>query len=191
MNNSEYGCLKDGNTVLFERPFSGPVEIVWCYLTTRELLATWIGDGALECRIGGTVSLHTPGSSILGVVTAVKPYRSLAFCWSPCPNGDGLDLAAAGDSLVTFRLEPRGADSALVVTHSPVSREYLSRAFAFWHAVLDRLAASTLRLSPDPFLRRYFRVFPEYEHRFGVVSVPPSRPRSHMAHRLRRALVHA
>jgi len=191
MNHSEYGSLKEGNTVMFERPFSGPVEFIWCYLTTKELLATWIGDGGLECSIGGNVSLHTPGNSICGVVTAVKPYRSLSFRWSPSPNGDGSDLAAAGDSLVTFRLEQRGLDSILIVTHAPVSREHLPKAFALWHAFLDRLAASVLRLSPEPFLRRYFRVVPEYERRFGMVAMPAIRPTRRMTYRPAQALLHA
>jgi uncharacterized protein YndB with AHSA1/START domain len=166
MYNSEYGRLIEGRTVQFERLFPVPVEFAWCYLTAKELLATWLGEGCIECRIGGAVRLHTLGNSISGVVTSVKPYKRLVYCWSPSPNGMASDVFICCGSLVTFDLRPEGEKAALKVTHAPVLEEHFARALALWHAFLDRLAASMFQLQPESFLRRYNRLLPEYDCRY-------------------------
>jgi uncharacterized protein YndB with AHSA1/START domain len=173
MSNSEFGTLVGGHTVHFERQFPGCAEYLWCFLTTRELLATWMGEGGIECRIGGAVRLHTAGSSISGVVTAVKPYSSLEYRWCAVANGGACDVVSGSDSFVTFKLQPQGGATRMVVIHSPIADSQAVRTLALWHCFLDRLMASVQQLSAEPFLRRFNRLLGEYESRMAPQARAP------------------
>jgi uncharacterized protein YndB with AHSA1/START domain len=159
----EYGRLVDDHAVLFERLLPGSMAYVWCFLTTRELLATWLGEGCFECRIGGNVRLYTVGSSIMGAITECRPYSRLG--WSVIPNSGSTDSQIGWESYVRFELKPRSHQVLLRLTHTPVAYVQAPRVFALWHAFLDRLAASMGQVRPEPLLRRVERVLPNYEHR--------------------------
>lgn len=163
MYKTEYGTLIGGHTVQFERLFPGPVALVWCYLTTKELLATWLGEGRIECRIGGYVRLETAGSSIQGVVTECRPYSRLAHSWNVSANGGPSDNSLGWESFVTFDLRPQGDKVLLKLAHSPIPSGHYSKTLALWHSHLDRLVASIRQQHPEQFLRRFNRVLPEYE----------------------------
>ena len=173
MNRFEFGMLVDGHTVRFERQFPGPAEVVWCFLTTRGLLGTWLGEGSIECKIGGIVRIHSPESSIRGFVTACKPYSYLALSWEVSPNDGASDKSLGWESHVTFELEARGDKTVLNLTHSPITSSHFTRTLALWHSHLDRLDASMRQQQPEAFLRRFNRVLPEYEHRMGAYGSPP------------------
>jgi uncharacterized protein YndB with AHSA1/START domain len=163
----EYGTLVDNRSVMFERLLPGPVALVWCYLTTNELLATWLGDGKFDNRVGGRVGLYTAASSIQGTVTSVRPYSRLGYTLNVLPSAGRSDSLVNWESYVTFDMKAQNGQVRLRLKHTPIPGVYSPRAFALWHAFLDRLVASMLRVRPEPLLRRFDRVLPEYELRFA------------------------
>jgi uncharacterized protein YndB with AHSA1/START domain len=175
----EYGRLVDDHAVLFERLLPGSAAYAWCFLTTTELLATWLGEGCFECKIGGSVRLYTVGSSIMGAVTECRPYSRLG--WSVLPNSGSFERQIGWESYVRFDIRPRGHQALLRLTHSPIPGAHAPEMFALWHAFLDRLAASMGHLRPEPLLRRVGRVLPQYEHRLTDRSapLPVARSRAH------------
>jgi uncharacterized protein YndB with AHSA1/START domain len=82
-------------------------ERVWEALTDDELLADWFADGArIEPYEGGEVEFDCEDGERRGTVQRVEEERELAFTWSR----DG-----AGESLVTFTIEPVEYGTRLVV----------------------------------------------------------------------------
>src|SRR2546430_13692581 len=61
------------SAVSFERVLPGPIERVWEFLTAVERLPSWFGEGTIEPREGGAVSLM--GGHVRGVVTQWRPPR--------------------------------------------------------------------------------------------------------------------
>ena len=55
------------SAVRFVRAFDAPAEKIWNLLTQSDRLPEWYGDGVIEPREGGKVSLM--GGHIRGVVT--------------------------------------------------------------------------------------------------------------------------
>jgi len=164
---NEYGKLVDDHAVLFERLLPGSIAHVWCFLTTRELLATWLGEGCFECKIGGSVRLYAVGSSIMCAVTECRPYSRLG--WSVLPNLGSSDSHIGWDSYVRFELKPRNHQVLLKLTHTPIPYVHAPRVLALWHAFLDRLSASMSQVRPEPLMRRVDRVQPQYEHRLTTL----------------------
>jgi uncharacterized protein YndB with AHSA1/START domain len=130
-----------GETALiaFERRLGHPVEAVWAALTEPRELAAWLGQGTLEPRAGGQVSIRTGPvdrpevqRAISGRVLAWDPPRVLEHEWIQ----PGLDI-----SVVRYELEADAGETILRLTHR---RSVAPGAFggrAGWHAYLDRLAA--------------------------------------------------
>ena len=85
----ERGVLVDAGTVRFERLLPGPIDLVWKYLTTRELLTTWLADGDIDPLPGEPIDLEQDvdglpirnAGKVHGVVTRAEPPRLLAFTW--------------------------------------------------------------------------------------------------------------
>ena len=59
------------SAVRFVRAFDAPAGRVWQFLTDSALLPEWYGDGAIEPREGGAVTLMA--GHIRGVVTGWRP----------------------------------------------------------------------------------------------------------------------
>ena len=172
---NEYDKLVDDHAVLFERLLPGSMAHVWCFLTTRELLATWLGEGCFECKIGGSVRLYAMGSSIMGAVSEYRPYSRLG--WSVLPNLGSSDGQIGWDSYVRFELKPRSHQVLLRLIHTPVPYVHAPRVLALWHAFLDRLSASMSQVRPEPLMRRVDRVLPQYEHLLTTLGAPFSEAR--------------
>ncbi len=162
---ADFGTLTNDCAVQFERRLPGSPAFVWCYLTTKELLATWLGEGRFECRIGGNVRLYSSESSIQGSVTSCKPYSRLGFSWNVLPNAGHSDTLIGWDSYVDYELLQEGDHVILRLTHAPVPGASSPRVFALWHTFLDRLLASMRQLRPEPLSRRLERVLPHYVQR--------------------------
>jgi uncharacterized protein YndB with AHSA1/START domain len=167
---NDFGRLVDDHAVLFERLLPGSMAYVWCFLTTRELLATWLGEGCFECKIGGGVRLYTVGSSIMGAVMECKPYSRLG--WSVLPSSWSSDGQIGWESYVRFELKPRNHQVLLRLSHTPIPYVQAPKVFALWHAFLDRLSASMSQMRPEPLMRRVDRVLPQYEHRLTAHGAP-------------------
>jgi uncharacterized protein YndB with AHSA1/START domain len=121
--------------VRFERTLPGPIERVWEFLTTTERLPGWFGNGRIEPREGGAVTLMD--GHIRGVVTQWKPPRLLAYTWNVFDPGDR--ESAYPESYLTFTLEPRGDEVLLTLTHVPVLERFEKQNAMGWHTFLDLL----------------------------------------------------
>lgn len=175
---ADFGTFTDDHAVQFERRLPGSLALVWCYLTTKELLATWLGEGRFECRLGGNVRLYSSETSIQGAVTTCKPYSRLGYSLNVLPNAGLSDNLIGWDSYVDFELRPEGDNVLLRLTHAPIPGESSPRVFALWHTFLDRLLASMRQLRPEPLSRRFERVLPRYQERLVSQGMIKCAPRS-------------
>jgi uncharacterized protein YndB with AHSA1/START domain len=125
--------------IAFERRLRHSVEAVWTALTDPNEIAAWLGQGTLEPRQTGQVSIRIPPGErperqgvISGRVLAWDPPRALEHEWIQ----PGLEV-----SVVRYELEADAGGTILRLTHR---RSVSPGAFggrAGWHAYLDRLAA--------------------------------------------------
>ena len=165
MDSGELGTFLDPRTVRFERVLSGPIERVWAYLTSPELLSAWLAGarvelyegGRIELRIGGRDSrLAPPPAIVRGIVMKCRPPHLLSYTWTD-PHTPA--------SFVTFELEPTGLEVRLVLTHRRLARGFLSAGAGGWHSLLGALGARLRGEIPEPFQAVFDRVFPSYEAR--------------------------
>jgi uncharacterized protein YndB with AHSA1/START domain len=77
-------------TVRFVRDFDAPRAKIWAFLSECSLLPEWYGDGLIEPREGGRVSLMA--SHIRGVVTGWQPQKFLAYTWSVFQPGEEVSV---------------------------------------------------------------------------------------------------
>jgi uncharacterized protein YndB with AHSA1/START domain len=124
------------SAVRFIRDFDAPVAKVWAFLTDSRLLPEWYGDGAIEPREGGAISLMA--GHIRGVVTGWRPEKFLAYTWSVFQPGE--DVSAWPISYVEFALEKNGGGSALTLTHRPIPEPMQKLTMIGWHTMLDMIA---------------------------------------------------
>ena len=124
--------------VRFERLLPGPVEHAWRVLTEANLLPGWYGEGHIEPRIGGTVSLM--GGHIRGTVTQCLPPQRLTYSWNVFNPGD--EVSPYPESYLTLELKPAGGDTALTLTHLPVLERFVKLNAMGWHTYLDMVAAA-------------------------------------------------
>ena len=124
--------------VRFERLLPGPIDRVWEYLTTAALLPGWFGDGVIEPRIGGAVTLM--GGQIRGTVTRWRPNKQLAYSWNVFSPGEA--ESAYPESYLTLDLEARGDRVLLRLTHFPVLERFEMQNAMGWHTYLDMVGAA-------------------------------------------------
>ena len=145
----------------FERRLHHPIEAVWAALTEPGQISTWLGEGTLEPRQGGSVALRTGPEgrpdlqrSMSGRVLSCEPPRLLEYEWLQ----PGLDL-----SVVRYELEAEAGGTVLRFTHRrSISRGALGGR-AGWHAYLDRLAAHLDGLPVPSWAERRAAVEQAYE----------------------------
>ena len=135
---SDDGQLTKVAAVSFERVLPGPIERVWEFLTAVERLPSWFGEGTIEPREGGAVSLM--GGHVRGVVTQWRPPRRLAYTWNVFSPGE--KQSRYPESYLSLELEPRGEDVLLRLTHLPVLERFEKQNAMGWHTFLDLLAAA-------------------------------------------------
>jgi uncharacterized protein (TIGR02246 family) len=141
--------LTGRDALRMERLLPGPPELVWRYLTERDLLATWIADGDITPRIGGRVSMPqqrdalpiNTGNVIRGTVTEWDPPRALAYTWE--------DSGGAPDSHVRFTLTPHANGTLLTIVHTRLPAGALQDFAAGWQTHTD-LIVHALAGTPAP-----------------------------------------
>ena len=140
------GQLKRVAMVQFERLLPGPIERVWAFLTDTRKLPGWFGEGTIEPRPGGAVSLM--GGHIRGIVTQWQPPRRLTYTWNVFNPGDA--ESHYPESYLTIELEPRGSEVALTLTHLPVLDRFERQNAMGWHTFLDMLSAAVRGEPAEP-----------------------------------------
>lgn len=119
--------------VRFVRRFDAPPEKLWAFLTEPSRLPEWFGDGTIEPREGGAVSLM--GGHIRGVVTGWRPQKFLGYTWNVLSPGETFSQWPV--SYLEFHLD--GAD--LTLLHRPIPETMQKQTAMGWHTMLDLIAA--------------------------------------------------
>ena len=135
---TEDGHLTKAAMVRFERLLPGPIERVWEFLTDTRRLPEWFGDGTIEPRAGGAVTIM--GGHVRGIVTQWQPPHRLAYSWNVF-NPDE-EESRYPESSLTIELQPRGEDVLLTLTHVPVLERFEKQNAMGWHTYLDMLGAA-------------------------------------------------
>jgi uncharacterized protein YndB with AHSA1/START domain len=149
-------------SVVIERTFDAPVELIWQMWTVPEHFATWYGpSGAtipvarLDVRAGGTrlvrMDVTTPNGPMrmwfTGQYLEVVENERLVFTESICDeNGNVLSAAETGmpedhptTTEVRVQLEDVGGRTKMILTHVGIAEG--SPGAAGWTMALDKLAA--------------------------------------------------
>jgi uncharacterized protein YndB with AHSA1/START domain len=124
------------SAVRFVRTFDAPTTKVWSFLTDSHLLPQWYGEGVIEPREGGTVSLMA--GHIRGVVTGWRPEKFLGYTWSVFQPGQ--DVSDWPISYLELALEQAGDGTRLTLTHRPIPEPMHKLTMIGWHTMLDMIA---------------------------------------------------
>jgi uncharacterized protein YndB with AHSA1/START domain len=128
--------------VRFERTIHAAGEVIWSLLTDTARLSGWYGDGRIEGRVGGAVSLM--GGHITGVVTQWKPLKKLAYTWNVfAPGQTESDFP---ESYLTLQLD----GNKLTLTHLPVLEQFVKLNAMGWHTFLDMVDAAARGAPVEP-----------------------------------------
>ena len=125
------------SAVRFERRFASPINRVWQFLTDPKLLPEWYGEGSIEPREGGAVSLM--GGHVRGVVTGWRPEKFLGYSWNVFQPGEM--VSAWPVSYLEFALEADGDHTRLTLTHRPIPDAMQKQTAMGWHTMLDLVEA--------------------------------------------------
>jgi uncharacterized protein YndB with AHSA1/START domain len=121
------------SAVRFVRELDAPAEKIWAFLTEAARLPEWYGEGSIEPREGGTVSLM--GGHIRGVVTGWRPNEFLAYTWNVFSPGETVSRFPI--SYLEFRIE----GSRLTLIHRPIPAAMQGQTMMGWQTMLDLVAA--------------------------------------------------
>jgi uncharacterized protein YndB with AHSA1/START domain len=130
------------NMVRFERTIHAPAEAIWPVLTDTARLPGWYGEGRIEGRVAGAVSLM--GGHIKGVVTQWRPTKKLAYTWSVFAPGQA--ESEFPESYLTLELD----DGKLTLTHLPVLAAFVKLNAMGWHTFLDMVDAAARGAPVEP-----------------------------------------
>lgn len=121
------------SAVRFVRGFDAPPEKVWAFLTEPSRLPGWFGEGTIEPREGGAVSLM--GGHVGGVVTGWRPLTFLGYTWNVFSPGE--TVSAWPVSYLEFHLD----GSRLTLVHRPIPEAMQKQTAMGWHTMLDLVEA--------------------------------------------------
>ena len=144
MTLSEKGEVIPESAVRFVRTFDAPVAKVWAFLTDGALLPEWYGDGTIEPREGGRISLMA--GHIRGVVTGWRPEKFLAYTWNVFQPGE--EVSAWPISYLELALEASGSGTKLTLIHRPIPEAMHKLTMIGWHTMLDLIADGLKDLFP-------------------------------------------
>jgi len=125
------------SAVKFVRDLPASPARVWEFLTDLELLPEWYGEGSIEEREGGAVSLM--GGHIRGVVTAWLPQKFLGYTWNVFSLGENVSRWPV--SYLEFSLSEEDGKTRLVLIHRPIPEAMHKQTMMGWHTMLDLVAA--------------------------------------------------
>lgn len=131
--------------VRFIRDFNSPSVKVWAFLTESILLPQWYGEGVIEPREGGRVSLML--GHIRGVVTSWQPEKFLAYSWSVFQPNE--KISAWPISYVELGLDQIGETTKLTLTHRPIPGTMQKLTMIGWHTMLDLIASGLAGAFPS------------------------------------------
>jgi uncharacterized protein YndB with AHSA1/START domain len=127
------GEIVPESAVRFVRNFDSSAEKIWSFLTESARLPEWYGEGVIEPREGGKVSLM--GGHIRGFVTGWRPQKFLGYTWNVFAPGETISKWPI--SYLEFNQE----GSRLTLIHRPIPHDMQNQTRMGWHVMLDLIAA--------------------------------------------------
>jgi len=121
------------SAVRFVRTLDAPAEKIWAFLTEPSRLTEWYGQGSIEPREGGAVSLM--GGHIRGVVTGWQPLKFLGYTWNVLSPGETVSQWPV--SYLEFHVD----GSKLTLIHRPIPQTMQKQTAMGWHTMLDLIEA--------------------------------------------------
>ena len=119
--------------VRFDRRVDQPVAKVWAALTDPAVLKNWLGDIAIEPRVGGKYVIDFRGAErMTGTIIAFESERVLAYTW--------IEDGKLPPSHVRWDLAKDGDGCRLMLTHTypaSMTRKDIVPFLAGWHAFMD------------------------------------------------------
>lgn len=155
--------MSDSNSVVIERTFAAPIDLVWQMWTNGDDFAKWYGPGGaripvanMDVRVGGArlicMEMDTPDGLMqmwfAGEFTDVTPKTRLAYT-DAMSDEEGNPKTAAEMGMpdgqvmsteVIVELEDHGATTAMVMTHVGVPAD--SPGAQGWAMAIDKLEAA-------------------------------------------------
>lgn len=178
----ELGLITDDHTVSFDCILPGPIERTWSYLTRTASLRSWLAEGEIEPRAGGSVKLRFEvgeapvrsgaGALIRGLVSHYEPCRKLAYSWIDTSRDHGTPRSLYFGSTVTvvcFDLAERHGHVSLKLTHRRLPTDLLSKVGAGWHARLGLLHAQLHSEEPEPLPTHFPGLLSRYERQVSML----------------------
>lgn len=124
--------------VRFERHLPCTPAQAWAYLAEPGHLPGWYGDGRIEPKMGGAVSLM--GGHIRGVVTQWQPPGRLAYTWNVYNPGDA--TSPYPESYVILTLAPAADGTVFTLEHLPILESFVKLNAMGWHTFIDMVDAA-------------------------------------------------
>lgn len=108
-----------------------PVERVWRYISTPELIAQWLMENNFKPEVGYHFQFKTrarPGfdGTVYCEVLEVIPQQRLSYSWKGGPHPDKITL----NSVVIFTLTPQGDGTQLVLEQNGF--DGIGNLMAYW-----------------------------------------------------------
>jgi uncharacterized protein YndB with AHSA1/START domain len=147
------------SAVRFARALPAAPDKVWRLLTQSALLPEWYGEGAIEPREGGGVSLM--GGHVRGVVTGWRPGQFLGYTWNVFSPGETESRWPV--SYLEFMLAEDGGGTRLTLTHRPIPQAMQAQTMMGWHTMLDLAEAAARGEFP-----KRADIFPKNAALYGV-----------------------
>jgi uncharacterized protein YndB with AHSA1/START domain len=121
------------SAVRFVRSFDVGCEQIWAFLTDSSKLPEWYGEGSIEPRESGAVSLM--GGHIRGLVTGWRPHAFLGYTWNVYSPGE--TQSSFPISYLEFTLD----GPQLTLIHRPIPAAMQNQTMMGWHTMLDLIEA--------------------------------------------------
>jgi uncharacterized protein YndB with AHSA1/START domain len=131
------GEILSESAVRFIRTLPAPPARVWALLTEASRLPEWYGEGSIEPREGGAVTLM--GGHIRGVVTGWRPEKFLGYTWNVLAPGESVSQWPV--SYIEIALEDSEGGTKLTLTHRPIPEPMQNQTAMGWHTMLDLIEA--------------------------------------------------
>jgi uncharacterized protein YndB with AHSA1/START domain len=133
--------------------FAHPVATVWEYLTDSELMAQWLMKNDFQPVLGHEFQFRTGGKPNLNFdgifhckVLDIVPLKTLSYSWNCGPGDRSIPL----ESVVTWRLEPKGNGTEIFLEHRGFARaENLDMYHGLMHGWLEKFQIIEKLLNPE------------------------------------------
>lgn len=159
--------MADTGSVVIERTFDAPIELIWAMWTEADHFVNWYGpvgaripNAEMDVRVGGrrhiAMEMETPGGPMrmffVGEYREVDPKTRLVYTESVADEDGnamtaeqmGLPAGKPTETSVVVELEDLGARTRMVMTHVGVPGD--SPGGQGWAMAIDKLAARIAEL---------------------------------------------